>query len=145
MLEVMGDALPPADQAVATGDWASRELGGIKRALEHGFDGWVDDDLAFTRPWGFNVADIRVPVHIWQGEADRLVPWSHGQWLADRIPGAQFTLAEGQGHFSLGDREERSDPRRADRSGGLTLWLTSRWSTGCSIPILRSDGRSCAT
>ncbi len=95
-------ALPTADQEIATGDWAERESGGIKRALEHGFDGWVDDDLAFTKPWGFEVADIRAPVHIWQGEADRLVPWSHGQWLADHIPGAQFTLAEGQGHFSLG-------------------------------------------
>jgi pimeloyl-ACP methyl ester carboxylesterase len=102
MLEVMGDALPAADQALATGDWAERESAGIARALQHGFDGWIDDDLAFTRHWGFEVADIRVPVHIWQGELDRLVPWSHGQWLSDRIPGARFTLAEGHGHFSLG-------------------------------------------
>jgi pimeloyl-ACP methyl ester carboxylesterase len=103
MNEVLGDALPPADKALAgSQDWASREAMGIKRALEHGFDGWIDDDLAFTKPWGFDVRDIRVPVHIWQGELDRLVPWSHGRWLADRIPGAQFTLAEGHGHFSLG-------------------------------------------
>jgi pimeloyl-ACP methyl ester carboxylesterase len=102
MVAALGDALPPVDQSIATGEWADREAAGMRRALEHGFDGWVDDDLAFVQPWGFAVEDIRVPVQIWQGEVDRLVPWAHGQWLAERIPGAQFTLAEGQGHFSLG-------------------------------------------
>ena len=103
MVAALGDALPPVDQAIATGDWAEHEAAGIRRALEHGFDGWVDDDLAFAKPWGFDPADVRVPVQIWQGEEDRLVPWSHGQWLADTIPGARFTLASGQGHFSLGE------------------------------------------
>ncbi len=102
MIAALGDALPPVDQAMATGEWAEHEAAGIRRALEHGFDGWIDDDLAFTQPWGFDVATIRRPVRIWQGEVDRLVPWAHGQWLADRIPGARFTLAAGQGHFSLG-------------------------------------------
>jgi pimeloyl-ACP methyl ester carboxylesterase len=102
MVAALGDALPAVDQAVATGEWAEHEAAGIRRALEHGFDGWVDDDLAFSKPWGFDPRSIRVPVQIWQGEEDRLVPWSHGQWLADAIPGAQFTLAKGQGHFSLG-------------------------------------------
>jgi pimeloyl-ACP methyl ester carboxylesterase len=111
MVAALGDALPPVDQAIATGEWAEHEAAGIRRALEHGLDGWIDDDLAFTQPWGFSVQDIRVPVQIWQGEADRLVPWSHGQWLADRIPGSRFTLAEGQGHFSLGvaNRDEILD------------------------------------
>ncbi|MEP7158908.1 MAG: alpha/beta hydrolase [Chloroflexota bacterium] len=103
MVAALGDALAPADQAVATGEWAEHEAAGLRRALEHGFDGWVDDDLAFAQPWGFDVAAIRVPVQIWQGEHDRLVPWAHGQWLADHIPGARFTLAEGHGHFSLGE------------------------------------------
>jgi pimeloyl-ACP methyl ester carboxylesterase len=102
MVDALGDALPPADQAVATGEWAEDESFGLRRALEHGFDGWVDDDLAFVQPWGFDLASIRVPVHIWQGELDRLVPWAHGQWLAAHIPGARFTLAPGEGHFSLG-------------------------------------------
>jgi len=102
MVGQLGDALPPVDQEVATGEWADHEAAGMRRALEPGFDGWIDDDLAFTQPWGFDVHDIQVPVHIWQGELDRLVPWSHGQWLADRIPGARFHLAAGHGHFSLG-------------------------------------------
>lgn len=102
MVSALGDALPPVDQAVATGEWAAKQAAGIRRGLEHGFDGWVDDDLAFTQPWGFELETIRVPVRIWQGELDRLVPWAHGPWLAERIPGATFRLAEGHGHFSLG-------------------------------------------
>lgn len=102
MVAQLGDVLPAADQAVATGEWAEQESYGMRRALEHSLDGWVDDDLAFVQPWGFDLASIRVPVHIWQGELDRLVPWSHGQWLAAHIPGARFNLAAGQGHFSLG-------------------------------------------
>ena len=111
IIATLGDALPPVDQAVATGEWAEHEVGGLRRALEHGFDGWVDDDLAFAQPWGFDVESIRVPVHIWQGELDRLVPWSHGEWLADHIPSARFTLARGHGHFSLGvaNRDEILD------------------------------------
>jgi pimeloyl-ACP methyl ester carboxylesterase len=111
MAAALGDALPPVDQAVATGEWAEHEAAGIRRALEHGFDGWVDDDLAFTMPWGFDLATVRVPVQIWQGELDRLVPWSHGEWLAEHIPGARFTLAHGHGHFSLGaaNRDEIFD------------------------------------
>jgi pimeloyl-ACP methyl ester carboxylesterase len=111
MAAALGDALPPVDQSVATGEWAEHEAAGLRRALEHGFDGWVDDDLAFTRPWGFDLTTIRVPVQIWQGELDRFVPWSHGRWLGEKIPGARFTLAEGHGHFSLGvaNRDEIFD------------------------------------
>ncbi|HUP83439.1 MAG TPA: alpha/beta hydrolase [Candidatus Limnocylindria bacterium] len=102
MIGAMGDSIPAVDQKVATGEWAEQEAFGLRRALSEGVDGWVDDDLAFVQPWGFDLGSIRVPVHIWQGELDRLVPWAHGQWLASQIPGARFNLAPGEGHFSLG-------------------------------------------
>jgi len=97
-----GEALPPIDHATATGAYAADLAFGFRRALANGFDGWIDDDLAFTTPWGFDPATIRRPVTVWQGELDRLVPWSHGRWLADEIPGARFELALGHGHFSMG-------------------------------------------
>lgn len=99
----LGDALPPADQAVMTDAYADASAEHMRRALRDGFDGWVEDDLAFTRPWGVELAGISIPVTIWQGELDRLVPWSHGEWLAAQIPGAEFRLADGHGHFSLGE------------------------------------------
>lgn len=99
----LGEEMPEIDRHVLSGAHAEEEAAGIRRALEHGFDGWVDDDLAFTRPWGIDLASIRRPVRIWQGELDHLVPVTHGRWLADNIPGASFNLARGHGHISLAE------------------------------------------
>lgn len=58
----------------------------------NGVWGWVDDDLAFTLPWGFDPASIVVPARIEYGMADVLVPPSHGAWLAGRMPGAEVRV-----------------------------------------------------
>jgi pimeloyl-ACP methyl ester carboxylesterase len=54
----------------------------------HGVGGWVDDGLAFTEPWGFEVSAISVPVLVRYGLTDVLVPPAHGEWLAANVPGA---------------------------------------------------------
>ena len=66
--------------------------------------GWLDDDLAFTRPWGFELDEISVPVLLWQGSADLMVPFAHGQWLARHIPGVRAYLEADEGHVSVVDR-----------------------------------------
>jgi pimeloyl-ACP methyl ester carboxylesterase len=60
-----------------------------------------DDGLAAMRPWGFDLASIRVPVAIWQGRQDAMVPYEHGEWLAAHVPGAEAHLFEDEGHLSL--------------------------------------------
>jgi len=54
-----------------------------------------------VQPWGFSVDDIDVPVSVWQGRHDLMVPFAHGEWLADRIPGARRHLHDDEGHISL--------------------------------------------
>ncbi|ERS99004.1 hypothetical protein HMPREF1624_04199 [Sporothrix schenckii ATCC 58251] len=71
--------------------------------LHAGVDGWIDDDLEFTRPWGFDLAEIDVPVLLYQGSDDKMVPYAHGQWFAKHLPAASLRahLIEGEGHVSL--------------------------------------------
>lgn len=93
--------LSPVDAAVATADFAAFLLANTNDALAPGVDGWVDDDLAFVSPWGFDVADITIPVLLLHGEHDRFVPISHGHWLAARIPGVEARLSDEDGHLTL--------------------------------------------
>jgi pimeloyl-ACP methyl ester carboxylesterase len=67
-------------------------------ALAPGVDGWVDDELAFVRPWGFDVTSIRVPTAIKFGRTDNLVPPAHGDWLAAHIPNAIVDASDAAGH-----------------------------------------------
>jgi hypothetical protein len=54
-----------------------------------GQDGWVDDDIALARPWGFEMSSITVPVSIWYGSHDTRVPRAHTDWLLAHIPTAR--------------------------------------------------------
>lgn len=71
----------------------------------NGVWGWVDDDLAFIRSWGFDVGEITVPVLVWYGTTDVLVPPTHGEWLAASVPGCVVKVDGAAGHLG-------SDPER---------------------------------
>jgi pimeloyl-ACP methyl ester carboxylesterase len=94
--------LPDVDRAVLTGEFSEDVAGSFREALRTGVDGWLDDDLAFVLPWGFGLDEISVPTMIWQGSADLMVPFSHGQWLASQLPGVSAHLEDGEGHYSVG-------------------------------------------
>jgi pimeloyl-ACP methyl ester carboxylesterase len=96
-----GGLVPPIDQAELTGPYAEAMAAEMRRALSCGFDGWIDDDLAFIRPWGFDLATITVSTSIWQGDLDLMVPHQHATWLATHIPAAQLHMVPGHGHISL--------------------------------------------
>ena len=70
----------------------------LNNGLAPGVDGWVDDELAFTKPWGFDVRSIRIPVYLTYGRSDTLVPAAHGDWLAAHIPGATAVVSDA-GHM----------------------------------------------
>ena len=70
----------------------------------NGVWGWVDDDLAFLKPWGFDVREVEVPTEVWYGETDVLVPAAHGRWLARNVPGAEVVAQQDEGH--LGDPDQ---------------------------------------
>jgi pimeloyl-ACP methyl ester carboxylesterase len=93
--------LPDVDRAVLTGEFGEDMAASFHEALREGVEGWLGDDLAFTKPWGFDLEEISVPAMIWQGTADLMVPFAHGRWLASRVPGALAHLEDGEGHLSI--------------------------------------------
>jgi len=98
----LGDLVDEVDRSALTGGFADWNAAIFREALRESYWGWFDEDLAIVRPWGFDLASIRVPVHVWQGRHDRMVPFAHGQWLAAQIPTAIPHLFDDEGHLSLG-------------------------------------------
>jgi pimeloyl-ACP methyl ester carboxylesterase len=101
LAEAFGGLIPQIDKDALTGGFANAMAATMRRALADGFDGWVDDDYAFLKPWGFDLDAIDVPVTAWQGDLDLMVPAAHGAWLAKHIPTAVKRDASGHGHISL--------------------------------------------
>lgn len=104
---LMETLLGDEDRAVLTGRFAEYMIACDLHALEPGVDGWLDDDLAFAAPWGFELAQIARPVLLLHGDDDRFVPVSHGRWLAERIPGVDARIDAGDGHLTLLERRMR--------------------------------------
>jgi pimeloyl-ACP methyl ester carboxylesterase len=90
----------PADLAALAGEWSW--FGSVVGpAMVAGPGPLIDDDLAYVSPWGFDPADVAVRVLLLHGGRDRVVPSSHGEWLAGRCPSAELRLMPDDGHISI--------------------------------------------
>jgi pimeloyl-ACP methyl ester carboxylesterase len=105
--------LTPTDAAVLTGDFAEYLVSSSKEGLAPGSQGFWDDSYAACRPWGFDFANISVPVLVMHGRQDQFVPFGHGEWLAGHIPGVEARLLDHDGHLTL----------LAYRVGEVHAWL----------------------
>jgi pimeloyl-ACP methyl ester carboxylesterase len=99
-VDLFARQMPPGDQRIFE-DPAMRRmfvedllLGGRRR-----MQAIFLDVAMFGRPWGFALEDIEVPVHLWYGDSDTIVPVHHGVHLSKRIPGAELRIRPGEGHL----------------------------------------------
>jgi pimeloyl-ACP methyl ester carboxylesterase len=89
-----------ADWDALAGEWGV--LGAdAQRAGEAGAEGEIDDDVAFTSPWGFELSDVTVPVLLVQGGEDRVIPASHARRLLGGLPRAELWMRPRDGHVSI--------------------------------------------
>lgn len=113
----MKSLLTPTDAAVLTGELAEYLTYSMHEGLAPGGQGWWDDGVAEANAWGFDLAQISVPVLLLHGSEDKFVPFGHGQWLAAHIPGVEAWLLEGDGHLTLLEH----------RVGDVHAWLAGHF------------------
>jgi pimeloyl-ACP methyl ester carboxylesterase len=97
----LGGLVDEVDAAALSDQIGETVAASFNHAVAQGPGGMVEDTLQVVRPWGFDLTAITVPVSVWQGAHDRMVPYAHGRWLADTIPGARAHLFDDEGHVSL--------------------------------------------
>ncbi len=94
--------LPDADKAVlARPEVKAAIRDNIIEAFRGGSSGVAHELLLYSRPWGFLLKDIALPIDLWHGEEDRSVPPSMGRYQASAIPNCRAVFCPREGHFSL--------------------------------------------
>jgi pimeloyl-ACP methyl ester carboxylesterase len=76
----------------------------LQEAFAQGAGAAAYDIGLLARPWGFALEQIRVPVHIWHGERDRIVPVWLGRQVAAAIPNSHARFIRDAGHMLFVDR-----------------------------------------
>jgi pimeloyl-ACP methyl ester carboxylesterase len=89
-----------ADLGLFEGPWGW--LGKVSEpALDAGPYGQIDDDVSYTHAWGCDPAVIEAPTLLLHGTEDRIIPATHGKWLAAHCPSAELRLCAGDSHFTV--------------------------------------------
>ena len=103
-IQVVGEyELPESDrQGLVARQQEDGYLERMEVTYRQGVDGWIDDCIALTRPWGFTLSSITTATSVWYGSADVLASRKHHQYLASAIPGARLRVLNG-GHLLGGD------------------------------------------
>ena len=110
-IDLFASMMPPGDQRVFA-DPAIRQM--FQEDLLHGSRQHMQaaflDAILFGREWGFSLEAIRVPIHMWYGDADNIVPVAHGEHMAEKIPEATLRVRAEEGHLGgLGASREIFD------------------------------------
>jgi pimeloyl-ACP methyl ester carboxylesterase len=117
LAQALDSVLSPPDKAVLTGEMAEELVAELRAGIGERRAGWLDDDLAFVKPWGFDVRAIVVPVLLWQGRQDLMVPPTHGEWLGGRVGRVEPHVSDADGHLTLA----------VTRLGEIHAWLLERF------------------
>ena len=101
VLKLSSEVSEPDKAAIAQPD--IQELSGnmVLGAFAQGTRGAALDWKLEARPWGFRLEDISMPVHVFHGEQDKIVPVEQGRIMAKALPNARATFYPGEGHISL--------------------------------------------
>lgn len=92
--------LPEGDrEAMASARLREINQRAVPETYRQGTRGFVHETVMYTRPWGFELAEITPPVRIWHGADDPYVAVAMARHLAEHIPDAALTVYPGEGHL----------------------------------------------
>lgn len=95
-------ALPEKDhEALANSEIYHALCATVRQGLSQGAKGVLRDFHQYLKPWGFALNEVEQPTTLWHGSADTVVPLSHSQYLAERLPNATLFVLPAEGHYSL--------------------------------------------
>ena len=91
---------PETDHVVFEGPGVRQVLiDTFSEAFRQGTVGAARDGWLLSRPWGFALEEISVPVFLWQGEADVVVTPAMGRYMAAHIPNCSAAFYPDEGHL----------------------------------------------
>jgi pimeloyl-ACP methyl ester carboxylesterase len=98
---------PPSDRALlAQTDFRAFAVQNVAEPFRRDSRGAAWELTLLARPWGFRLQDITMEIHLWQGEADVMVPPSMGHYQAQTIPNCHARFYPGGGHLLMVERIE---------------------------------------
>ena len=101
-VKLFGRAISAPDRQIALQDASGRFLiRDAQEAFRQGTRAVAEETLLNYQAWGFALGDIAIPVHLFHGTEDKLVPFSFGEFKARHLPQARFNRLPGKGHFHL--------------------------------------------
>lgn len=101
-IKLIGIGAPASDRkALKVPHFYDAVLASLREAYRGGHTGPFYDLHLVSREWGFSLADIQLPIHLWHGSADSVVPLVMGHYLAEQLENCETYIREGEGHFSI--------------------------------------------
>lgn len=99
--QLLTDLPEPDKAAMAQPDVKEMLIKMASGGVQQGARGTAWEYVLFTRPWGFRLEDIPLPVHLWHGELDAACPINMGRHVAESIPDCRAKFFPQEGHLSL--------------------------------------------
>jgi pimeloyl-ACP methyl ester carboxylesterase len=100
-LESLAEDAHPTDEELWQGDVGQiLHASAVEAHRHHGLDPLVHETALYGSPWPFDLDDVEVPVTLWYGKADTLVPVEMGLYLAREIPTAEAHFYPELDHLS---------------------------------------------
>ena len=98
----LATTVSPVDREVLARDELRRLFAAtFREAFRHGAAGAARDVALYARPWPFELSQVKPEIHLWHGEADRVVPSSMGRRYQRELPRCCAVFLPDEGHFSL--------------------------------------------